>query len=177
MTMQLIPTRAGMRAMDGLGLTWAEVLLLLDHADREQPCLRETDPGRRQHLSGDYILFTARGAFEGEECLYLLGVSRKRIQEELEEDRGLWVEQAGPKSNRRGGAGRLLPTSFKEILQRITDTPGWSYEMGGKHIRVTGPEGQRGTIPITESDHRSLANNVSQLRKIGLDVRRRTVAS
>ena len=166
MTMQLLPTRAGMRAMEGLGLSWGDVLGLLDHAEQEQPCPGGSD--RRSHLSGDYILFTARGWFEGEPALHLLGISRRNLEGQVVRK----VVEKRPTKRKRGGAGTLLPTSFKEILQRIDEAEGWSYVMGGKHIAVHGPEGQRSTIPLSASDWRAMANNVSQLRKLGLDVRR-----
>lgn len=168
MSMQLLPTRAGMRAMEGLGLSWGDVLNLLETCEQEQPCAGGSN--RRSHLCSDYILFTARGTFEGEPALNLLGISRRNRDEQVIRK---VVEKRPQKQGKKGGAGTLVPTSFDEILRAIDDADGWHYEMGGKHIAVYGPNGVRSTIPVSTSDWRAIKNNVSHLRKLGMDVRRR----
>lgn len=167
--MQLIPTAAGRRALDGLGLLWADAVRLVDTAERDQPMVGMD--GRRCLASGDYFLYVADGQYDGEPARFLLG--GKRREAEAPSELRTFVERKAKKSGKKGGAGRLLPTSFEEILGRIDDADGWYWERSGrKHIAVFGPEGQRGTIPNSASDHRSLANNVGHLRKLGLDVRR-----
>lgn len=169
MRMQLLPTRAGMRAMQGLGLSWGDVLRLMDTVEQEQPC--NGGDNRRSHLSGDYILFTAKTFFEGERALNLLGISQRNREGQVMR---VVTETKAPKQSRRGGSGTLLPTSFEEILERIEEAEGWSWERKDrKHIAVYGPEGQRSTIPVSSSDWRAIANNVAHLRRIGLDVKRK----
>jgi hypothetical protein len=158
-----------MKAMNDLGLTWADVCQLIENVELVQPA--STGPReRRVYLSGPYSIITAPSRWEGEPALAILGVAERN--REGQEMRTV-VETKAPKSSKRGGAGTLIPTSFDEILQRIDEAEGWHYEREGrKHIAVYGPNGERSTIPVSSSDWRAVKNGVAHLRRIGLDVRR-----
>lgn len=59
--------------------------------------------------------------------------------------------------------------SNKDINQVICDLirQGWSFRRGGKHGRLTHPDGQRTlTVAKSPSDHRSIHNFRRDLRKI-----------
>lgn len=44
----------------------------------------------------------------------------------------------------------------------------WKVNVTGKHIKVTSPEGKMVTLPSTPSDHRSIKNSISELKRNGL---------
>lgn len=59
-------------------------------------------------------------------------------------------------------------------LMKLAREQGWSVEMtGGHHLRWTPPEGPYVICPSTPSDHRSIPNTISNLRKAGLEVPRK----
>jgi len=43
---------------------------------------------------------------------------------------------------------------------------GWRCHMGGRHGKLTSPEGRWITVPCTPSDHRALRNFKRDLRKV-----------
>jgi predicted RNA binding protein YcfA (HicA-like mRNA interferase family) len=75
----------------------------------------------------------------------------------------------------RGGAGNLNPTSWEELITMLR-ADGFEVEQGGKHLAVSNSNGDRlVTLPVTASDHRSLLNALSQLRRtLGVPLRRNT---
>lgn len=164
--MLLVPTRAGMRALEDRDLEWADVVRLVDGAEYSQPAPGSTT--RRAYVAGDWLVFGEPSTYDGEECLYLIGLARRNREGQVQRR---VTEQRSPKSSRRGGAGTLLPTTYREVLQRLSDA-GWTWETRGKHIAVYGPEGQRGTLPISASDWRAIRNAVTHLKQVGIDVRR-----
>ena len=71
----------------------------------------------------------------------------------------------------RGPSGSRNPTSWRELRERLTEL-GCRIERGGAHDKVYLPNGKVSTLAISASDHRSLLNTVSELRSLGVDVRR-----
>jgi hypothetical protein len=51
-------------------------------------------------------------------------------------------------------------------LVRSLIRKGWRCHMGGRHGKLTSPDGLRMTVPCTPSDHRALLNFKRDLRKI-----------
>ena len=68
----------------------------------------------------------------------------------------------------------LNPASWKNLHERLTSL-GSTIEPGGKHWKVTLPNGRRTSMACSASDTRALLNMCSDLRKQGVDVRRMTV--
>ncbi|WP_020670199.1 hypothetical protein [Amycolatopsis nigrescens] len=72
---------------------------------------------------------------------------------------------------RRGGAGTVWPTTWRELRARLR-TAGCGLARRGKHWRVEVPGGQIYTLPCTASDHRALRNAAHELAGLGIDLRR-----
>jgi hypothetical protein len=72
---------------------------------------------------------------------------------------------------KRGPSGSRNPTTWDEVKERLREL-GCHVDQGSTHLKVQLPDGRVTTLPSSPSDWRSLPNCVSQLRKLGLDVRR-----
>ena len=93
--------------------------------------------------------------------------ARLAIEEAKRAQRGPGIARA-----KGGGAGNLNPTSFSELITMLK-AEGYSVEMGGKHMAVLRDGAVIATIPVTASDHRSLLNAVTLLRReTGAELRR-----
>jgi predicted RNA binding protein YcfA (HicA-like mRNA interferase family) len=58
-----------------------------------------------------------------------------------------------------------------QALVELAEAQGWEVtQNGGGHLRFQGPEGQLVFTAQTPSDHRSIKNATSFLRRAGLDV-------
>jgi len=55
---------------------------------------------------------------------------------------------------------------FRKVIRHLKGL-GWQAEYG-KHIKLTCPDGSTVTVAATPSDHRALANFVSQVRRAGV---------
>lgn len=73
------------------------------------------------------------------------------------------------RKGRRGGRGNVWPTTWPELRARL-ERKGCTVQPGGKHWRVTLPNGTRYTLACTASDWRSLRNSALDLRARGVDV-------
>lgn len=61
--------------------------------------------------------------------------------------------------------------SNKDIDQMIRQLirQGWCFQRGGKHARLTSPNGRRSlTVPTSPSDHRSINNFRRDLRRVAI---------
>lgn len=72
---------------------------------------------------------------------------------------------------KRGPSGTRNPTTWTELKERLVEL-GCRVEQGKTHVKVHLPDGRVTTLPSSASDWRALANQVSTLRSLGLDVRR-----
>ncbi|NKQ51999.1 hypothetical protein HFP15_03790 [Amycolatopsis sp. K13G38] len=79
---------------------------------------------------------------------------------------------APARRSRRGGAGTVWPTTWRELRARLR-AAGCELARRGKHWRVALPGGHAYTLPCTASDHRALRNAVHELAGLGVDLRRR----
>ncbi len=79
-------------------------------------------------------------------------------------------ESATPR--RSGGTGSAFPNDVATLLRRASSA-GLDVRRGGKHYVVTRPgHGGQCAVPTTPSDHRSLRNAVTQIRRVlGVDLR------
>lgn len=82
------------------------------------------------------------------------------------------VRAAPARRRRRGGAGTVWPTTWRELLARLR-AAGCGLARQGKHWRVALPGGQTYTLPCTASDHRALRNAAHELAGLGVDLSRR----
>lgn len=81
------------------------------------------------------------------------------------------VRAAPARRRRRGGAGTVWPTTWRELRARLR-AAGCELARRGKHWRVELPGGRTYTLPCTASDHRALRNAAHELAGLGVDLRR-----
>ncbi|MFD9964023.1 hypothetical protein [Amycolatopsis sp. NPDC058986] len=81
------------------------------------------------------------------------------------------VRLAPARRGRRGGAGTVWPTTWRELRARLR-AAGCELGRRGKHWHVALPSGHTYTLPCTASDHRSLRNAAHELAGLGVDLRR-----
>lgn len=81
------------------------------------------------------------------------------------------VRAAPARRRRRGGAGAVWPTTWRELRARLRAT-GCELARRGKHWRVALPGGHTYILPCTVSDHRALRNAAHELAGLGVDLRR-----
>lgn len=72
---------------------------------------------------------------------------------------------------RRGGAGTIWPTTWRELRTRLRAAGCHLYKRG-KHWHAELPNGATYTFPHTASDHRALRNAAHDLAAHGVDTRR-----
>ncbi|WP_134666089.1 MULTISPECIES: hypothetical protein [unclassified Amycolatopsis] len=82
------------------------------------------------------------------------------------------IRAAPARRRRRGGAGTIWPTTWRELRTRLR-AAGCGLARRGKHWHVALPGGQTYTLPCTASDHRALRNAAHELAGLGVDLRRR----
>lgn len=82
--------------------------------------------------------------------------------------------RTGPRIVRKPGSGprgNVYPTTWRELRARLEDL-GCDVRRGKTHYKITLPDGTVTSMPTSASDRRSLPNQVHDLRKLGVDVRR-----
>lgn len=71
--------------------------------------------------------------------------------------------------------GGEIPKEYREMLEPLWETPGWAYaprnENGGGKPRVIAPNGAKYNLANTPSDHRSILNAKSALRRLGAPIK------
>ncbi len=72
---------------------------------------------------------------------------------------------------RRGGAGNVWPTIWRELRARLR-AAGCELSRRGKHDLARLPGGGTYTLPATASDHRALRNAAHDLTALGVELRR-----
>jgi hypothetical protein len=146
--------------------TWDEVLACYQDPQVVAPGL--ADDVKSYQNGSVHVLISSDGKVIG----------GRRVEHENHGPSTLFQEERktrGARRGKRGGVGTTAPTDDAGIVAAIRATPGWTVVRGGKHYRVTGPQGERATLAVTSSDHRAAANAVKQLRAVGLDLKKKTV--
>jgi site-specific recombinase XerD len=62
------------------------------------------------------------------------------------------------RNGKRGGIGNVGPRDYDAVLKAVKEADGWTLEMGGKHYKITGPDGQTATIPVVPALGRPTGN-------------------
>ena len=152
------PTRAAVEDMEQHGFHWVDIVRELNTGATTTPSNRE---GVSRWLTANYSVIVADATGT---------VITVRPREDREPTSSPF-RAAKPikRTGKRGGIGNTRPRTTKQILDYIDSCPGWNYEVGGKHIRVTGPNGERATLAITASDYRTPLNQWSELRRLGIE--------
>lgn len=156
----LWPTDGAKAAMDTTGVPWPKVVDAVRHAEVVMP--GDRDDVRVYYARTLKVLVT--------DDHHVIGLTTRDPGEALPD------QKTGPqkrivRKGKRGGIGNVGPRTHEDLLEAVRRAPGWTVEMGGKHYKLTGPEGQTSTLPVTPSDYRGTLNAVAQLRALGLDLR------
>ena len=152
------PTQTAVGAMERLGVTWIQVCEELGGSVVRVPSRRE---GVTNWLTDSLSVLTSADG-------HVIGLAKR------DDDRAEYVARTvAPtakieRRGKRGGIGNVQPRTTEQILEAIDAAPGWRRERGGKHWKITGPDGQTATIAMTASDYRSAMNAWSQLRRLGI---------
>jgi hypothetical protein len=160
------PTQAAITAMDADGIPWPTVV---DGIRNHLAVVPSDSPDVSCYIAKDLKILVS-------DDHHVLGVTTRDPGEALP------AQKTGPakkivRKGKRGGIGNIGPRDYDAVLKAVKEADGWTLEMGGKHYKITGPQGQTATIPVTPSDWRSSLNVVAQLRAIGLNLREPTHAT
>lgn len=169
-----VPTKHTVSSLERLGLTWPEFVRDVDGCGLIQPM-----PGhetRQCHFGTRVQAFIEPGVYDGEPCFYVVGV-RLRVSEGPALPASQQIvgrETRAVKSRKRGGSGRMWPTSWQELEKLIESHEGMRVLQGNGGHRIVYKNGKQiDVLPTSSSDHRALHNACLQLRRKGIDVRRR----
>lgn len=66
--------------------------------------------------------------------------------------------------------GSSREQEIRAILRKVDQTPDWSWERGAHSYKIKAANGKIIFMSFTPSDHRTLRNVKSWLRKAGLDI-------
>lgn len=157
----LRPTMTGNEAMAKHGVDWPTVVAAVENAGAVTPSKMRDDV--HTYLSEDLSVLVAEDGS-------VIGLTRRDPGEPLPRTPD-HLKRRIVRKGKRGGQGNIGPRSIEEILAAIEATPGWRVDNERRHYAVHGPNGERSTIPKTNSDWRGPMNVLSDLRKIGLDLR------
>lgn len=67
--------------------------------------------------------------------------------------------------------GSRGPVTMQEVLAGLKRHEGVTVERGGKHYKVKRNGKTIASMPVSGSDWRGVRNTVSQLRRLGIDLR------
>lgn len=69
-----------------------------------------------------------------------------------------------------GGGGRRRPTTYKELLDALLEM-GATAVSRSPHVKLRLPNGELFMLPNSASDHRAIRNSLSDLAKLGYELR------
>lgn len=174
--MRLVPTGSGVSAMKRLDLVWADILHLTEGHEWTEPV-----PGfatRRSMQAGGYSLILEPGMDEDGQFWHLLAVKQRNLDNRDIQTVGsyrdhTWEGKTPAVKKARSGGGVWEPRDLRQLLDAVVQA-GWSIETTRKHYAVVDPAGVTNAIvPRKAGDHRAIKNAVAELRRAGLDLRRK----
>ncbi len=157
----LWPTTTAQAAMRRLNLSWPQVCTAVEDAHAIIPA------------AGDVVAYlTPSLSVLVSEDRHVLGVAERTPGEPMPATPPA-LRSKIVRKGKRGGAGRIGPQTFEDLVKAVRARDGWSIDrVNNGHYEVRGPQGQKAQVAATASDYRTIRNDISRLRRVtGLDLR------
>lgn len=168
--MQFVPTKHIVSTLERFGMSWPDLVDDLNHANR-QPMIGY--PTRQRWLGEKLQAYIEPGTYQGEDVFFVVGVRLRCSSDEPAPVQVVGIETQAVKSRKRGGAGRVWPSTWGELEKRIEAHPGLRVLPGNGGHRIVYRNGKQvDVLPTSSSDYRALRNACLQLKRRGIDVRR-----